>query len=287
MSAAARRLGIDRSGVSRRLKELENQANAQLIVRDTRNMALTALGEAFYTRCVDIREQVEQANSVLHSQGGAIQGVLHVSSPPALTRVFLMDVFDAFCRRFPEVSLRLTLQAGPVDLIEHQVDVGIRFTNNPEPQYVARLLAQTQWQLYASAAYIANAPALTSAQSLQQHAWLGIRQRIDLRLVEPDGPQRMLVSSRISCADYEMLARLCCEGLGVAMLPAYAASRPLREGRLVRVLPEIHVDPTPGSTLYALTLPSRYMPAHTRAFLTFLREQIMEHHLEGLIPANL
>jgi len=284
LSDAARRLDIDRSGVSRKLKELEAQAHAQLVVRDTRNMALTALGEAYYARCVAVRDEMARAQDVLDSQTGFVHGPLHVSCPPAITRTLLARVLQNFCRMYPAVSLQMTLQAGPIDLIDKQIDVAIRFTNEPEPQYVARPLATTEWFLCASPALVGAEP-LTTTEQLALQPWLGIRSRMELSLQSPVGSHRMLRASRMSCGDYALLRDLCRDGLGVAMLPAYVASEGLADGSLVRVMTDFRIDPTPGSTLYAITLQSRYMPPQARALVAYLKEQVRLNAWDGLVAA--
>lgn len=285
LTDAARRLNIDRSGVSRKLKMLEAQAQAQLVVRDTRNMALTALGEAFYARCLAIRDEIARARDMLDSRKGLIHGPLHVSCPPAITRTLLAPVLRAFCHQHPAISLQLTLQPGPIDLIDKQIDVAIRFTNAPEPQYVARPLATTDWLLCASPALVRDHPPET-VEALDALPWLGIRNRMEISLQGPAGPHRLLRTSHMSCGDYAMLRDLCRDGLGVAMLPAYAAAQGLADGSLLQVLKDYPIQPTPGSTLYAITLQSRYMPPQARALVAYLKEQVRLNAWEGLTAVD-
>lgn len=285
LTDAARRLNIDRSGVSRRLKALEAQAHAQLVVRDTRNMALTTLGKAFYTRCAAVRDEIARAQDVLGSSAGLIHGPLHVSCPPAITRTLLAPVLRQFCHLHPAVSLQMTLQAGSIDLIDKQIDVAMRFTNEPEPQYVARPMATTDWLLCASPTLL-QGQALTTLEQLEALPWLGIRSRMEISLQGPDSPYRLMRVSRMSCGDYAMLRDLCHDGLGVAMLPAYVASKGLADGSLTRVLQDFHIAPTPGSTLYAITLQSRYMPPQARALVSYLKEQVRLNAWDGLTATD-
>jgi DNA-binding transcriptional LysR family regulator len=61
----------------------------------------------------------------------------------------------------------------------------------------------------------------------------------------------------------------------------------LKRGELLRVLDGWRIDPTPGSMLYAITLPSRYMPPQVRAFVSYLKEQVRLHRWEGLAAADM
>ena len=177
---AARRLGMDRSNVSRRIKELEHSAGVQLLRRTTRKMVLTDLGAAFYEQCLAVRSEVEQAKNLLLSQGGVVRGALHVSCPPAIGRLYLVPLFEVFCRRYPAVSLQITMKSGALDLIEERIDVAIRFTNEPSQHQVARVLGRTQWIFCASPAYLAEHGTPQLPEDLAQLAWLGMRTRMEL-----------------------------------------------------------------------------------------------------------
>lgn len=269
-ATAARRLGMDRSNVSRRIKELENTAGVQLLRRTTRKMVLTDLGAAFYAQCLVVRSEVEQARNLLLSHGDVVRGPLHVSCPPAIGRLYLVSLFTAFCRRYPAVSLQITLKSGDVDLIEERIDVAIRFTNEPSPHQVARVLGKTQWIFCASPSYLAEQGVPQVPEDLLQHAWLGMRTRMELHLRQDSAEHRVVLCSRVACADYALLGQMARDGMGVSLLPVYVASQDLAQGQLSQVLADFQVEPTPGSTLYAVTLPGIHSPPQVKAFVQFL-----------------
>ena len=61
ISGAADRLGVAKSAVSRRLKELEKHLGVELFHRTTRRMKLTDTGRAFYHQSVRILDDVLEA----------------------------------------------------------------------------------------------------------------------------------------------------------------------------------------------------------------------------------
>lgn len=273
-ATAARRLGMDRSNVSRRIKELEQTAGVQLLRRTTRKMVLTDLGAAFYEQCLAVRSEVEQAKNLLLSHGDMVRGALHVSCPPAIGRQYLVSLFQAFCRRYPAVSLQITLKSGALDLIEERIDVAIRFTNEPSPQHVARELGHTQWIFCASPAYLAEHGMPQLPEDLAQLSWLGMRARMELQLRKESVLHRVVLRSRVACPDYALLGQMAHDGLGVCLLPVYVASRDLARGELVQVLANYQIEPTPGSTLYAITLPGIHSSPQVKAFVQFLAETV-------------
>ena len=271
---AARRLGMDRSNVSRRIKELEHSAGVQLLRRTTRKMVLTDLGSAFYEQCLAVRSEVEQAKNLLLSQGDVVRGALHVSCPPAIGRLYLVPLFEAFCRLYPAVALQITLKSGVLDLIEERIDVAIRFTNEPSQHQVARVLGHTQWIFCASPSYLAEHGTPQFPEDLAHLAWLGMRTRMELQLRKEAALHRVVLRSRVACPDYALLGQMACDGLGVCLLPVYVASRELARGGLVQVLVDYQIEPTPGSTLYAITLPGIHSSPQVKAFVKFLAETV-------------
>ncbi|HEY0633815.1 MAG TPA: LysR family transcriptional regulator, partial [Gammaproteobacteria bacterium] len=75
-SAAAERLGIARSMVSRRIAELENYLDAQLLQRTTRRLSLTEAGRTFYEQASRILIDLEEAEQSLARGQAALRGRL-------------------------------------------------------------------------------------------------------------------------------------------------------------------------------------------------------------------
>lgn len=275
-ATAGRRLLIDRSNVSRAIKELERLAGAQLLRRTTRKMVLTELGEAFYAQCQIVRNEVNQAKSVLLSHAEFVRGPIHVSCPPALGRRFMLSAFEEFCKLYPDVSLRITLKSGLIDLIENRVDVALRFTNDPEPNLVARELWTTKWVICAAPEYIRENGQPESPEDLSKHSWIGIQSKMILKFRKKLQQQSVITSSRIACADYDVLGKFAEDGLGIALLPSHVATPAIKEKKLIQVLKSFSLESTPGSTLYALTLPGPHIPPQVKVFIAFVKQKLRE-----------
>ena len=63
ISKAAEQLGLAKSGVSRRLVELESRLGVRLLNRTTRRSSLTEAGQAFYTGAKKLLGDVSELNS--------------------------------------------------------------------------------------------------------------------------------------------------------------------------------------------------------------------------------
>jgi DNA-binding transcriptional LysR family regulator len=271
--SAARKLGMDRSNVSRRIRKLERDVGAQLVRRTTRRMSLTEMGEVFYQRCTLIGIEVEEAQKVLHTMHASVRGALHLSCPPMVGRRYFAPMLSEFCRKYPEVTLQVKLKNDVIDLVGEGIDVALRLTNDPGSGAVARELARVNWILCASPKYLRTHGTPQIPEELAQHAWLGQRGRMALEFVRGAQHRRVLVSSRMECTDFAFLREAAVTGLGIALLPSYIASDELRRGKLRAILEAYRLASSPGDKLYAITLRSRHTPPQVRALLDFLKQK--------------
>ena len=103
-SAAAERLDMSHSTVSRQLKQLEASVGVQLVNRNTRRFALTAAGERYYQYSVDILARVEAMSLAMTDERQHLAGALRVSVPLAIGTLELQDWLPAFRERFPDIQ---------------------------------------------------------------------------------------------------------------------------------------------------------------------------------------
>jgi len=77
--AAARRLGLSKSVITKRVRELEELLKAQLLVRSTRRLTLTDAGASYFERCVRIVAELDEAQSAVRSLTVGLTGTLRIS----------------------------------------------------------------------------------------------------------------------------------------------------------------------------------------------------------------
>ena len=86
VSGAARRLGLPKSIVSRRLSRgWRSELNAQLLTRTTRGAALTEAGATFREHAARVVAELEAARDSL-SPEGELRGLLRIAAPLSLWR---------------------------------------------------------------------------------------------------------------------------------------------------------------------------------------------------------
>jgi DNA-binding transcriptional LysR family regulator len=128
-SAAAERLFVAQSALSRQIKELENQLQAPLFERTARQPRLTAAGEAFYPRARNLLSELlkasEMATQVGHGQLGTLR-LSHSSTVPMSGP--LLQGISTWLERCPGVSMdivKLSSEAQLEEIADGRLDVGL------------------------------------------------------------------------------------------------------------------------------------------------------------------
>jgi DNA-binding transcriptional LysR family regulator len=269
-AAASRLMRLDRSNVSRRINELEQELGLQLLRRTTRSMELTEAGEFFYERCCVVRAEVDYAHKAVWDLSGAVRGAVTLSCPPMLAREIMAPTLVDFCHQYPLVDLKVILKNNVRDLIAEKVDICLTVTDAPDPSTVASKLSAVRWLVCSSPAYLAGRATPRRAAELAGLAWVDQFDREFLEVDGVNGSERVKLSTRLKCTDLTLLRCALVEGLGVGVLPDYVAHRALKDGSLTQLMGEYTVQGTPGCTLYAVTAPTRYMPSKVKVLLDFM-----------------
>lgn len=281
-AGAARVLDLAPAVVTRAVSDLEDHLGARLLNRTTRKLALTEVGQDYLERARHVLAELDDADALASAVNKAPNGTLRLLCPPAFATHQLVRHLPLFRKRFPGIQLEL-VAAGPVEVADEKFDVSILSIGQQPLQgdFVVRPLAASTFVLCASAAYLQRCGQPLQPEDLLQHDGLlpdvaAVRRELTLyREARGSGgaTRRMLkVSLRppvISTGQLEVLYAAAVAGMGVAGLPTFIAADALRDGRLIRVLPDWHGG---RLQLYAAMPTRKHVPARTRVFIDFLIE---------------
>nr|WP_047166264.1 LysR family transcriptional regulator [Sphingomonas sp. Y57] len=239
LSAAGRRLRISPAMVSKRLARLEARLGATLVHRTTRRLLLTDVGQGFYEDANRILDAVRSAEARVAGRVGQPGGQLRVSAPTSFGRMHVAPYLHAFLDRYPRIELSLDLDDGFVDLLGERIDVAIRIATCPEGSLVAHHLAENRRILCAAPAYLAAHGMPETIADLSRHRLLAADHQFPWRLEGPDGPVGFDGVSTVRTNSSEVARELTIAGLGIALRSTWDVGPALRDGSLVRILPEI------------------------------------------------
>ncbi len=269
-AAAARKLGVTPSAVSRRVGLLEDELGVQLLARTTRTLRLTEDGRAFHERCVRILEEWSEARTALVRARAKPQGIVRVDAAIALARCKLTPRLPEFLSKYPDVTIELTVRDQRIDPVAEGIDVLLRVGELDDTNLIAKKLGESEVLFVVSPAYIARRGAPKQPSDLAHHDVLGYLRggRPDPWLFrEADGVRAVDISGRFHSNDIDALTIAVLAGRGLVAGFDFLVAEHLRAGRLVRVLPDY---PSTIWPIHALYPPNRHLLPKVRAFLDFL-----------------
>lgn len=275
-AAAARQLHQARAAVSSQLKQLEVELGVVLLHRTTRSLTLTAAGERFYTRCLRILAEAEEAIAEARSEQTGLSGDLRITSTVEYGAAIVAPALSRFAMEHPELKVHFEAGSANVALLRDRFDVAIRlgreeqFQNTP---YVGTLLGTYQLRPVASPAILGLAKTITP-ESLGElshiaHATVeGVKRWTMYDAADGEYVYEVPRPTRIVANSASIVKSMATAGAGVALLPDWLVANELKSGILIDVLPAYRF---PRHSIYALHLPMQSVPRKITAWITHLR----------------
>ncbi len=271
-TAAARRLDITASGVSRSVARLEDRLGVQLVSRTTRSISLTAEGEIYFQRCKQIlNELAEVEDEINHSQTEP-SGRLRVRLPKSFGRAVVFPVLSEFTDRYPKVNLDIRLMSGISDMVEQGVDVAMQLGKPHDARLVARKVCDISYVLCASPDYLRQHGTPETLSDLARHRCLAYIQPHsetprEWTLTENGQPASFKVPGAVNIDDLHALLDAAAGGVGIAYLMDFMIRRSVAARRLRVIMPSFRHQ---GPTAYIVYPPSRFRASRVRAFVDFI-----------------
>lgn len=273
ITAAAARLNVSKSVVSKRISDLESALGAELFRRSTRRVIATDRGAAFYERMRGLVAEFDNAVEQVSTQAGELRGRLRIAAPMSFGIMHLGPVLAAFAGSHPELELALDLDDKIVDLVCNGYDIAIRIGRLQDSSLVARKLCLSRRIVCCSPGYARERGLAAGIEDLSAHQCIDYANVHASRLWQfeppkPGGkPHSVMAHSRIVANNGEIMRDMALAGLGLAILPLFIVHEQLREGTLVNALAA--AVPLPD-TIYALYPPTRHVSRRVRALVDHL-----------------
>ena len=274
ISAAAERMGIAKSAVSRRISELEQLLGVQLFRRTTRQLNLTDSGKSFYERAIRILTDLEEAELAVSQQHSELAGVIKIAAPLSFGLQHLTPAFTDFMKIHPKVQLDLDFNDRQIDILQEGFDLAIRVTRLADSSFIARRLASINHMVCASPEYLKFYGTPQSPDALQHHRCLSYSNVHDSNIWhyrDMNGkPQQVKVPVTLSANNGDFLRQAATSGLGIILEPTFIIYDAIAKGQLVPILTDYR---WPIIDAYAIYPQTRHLSQRIRALVDFLVER--------------
>jgi DNA-binding transcriptional LysR family regulator len=268
VSPAARRLGVSKSIVSRRLFRLESELGVQLLARTTRGAALTEAGVTFRDHAARVCAEMDLAREAI-LPAGDLRGLLRIAAPLSFGPAHLAPVFAELARRHPLLHVHAYYSDRFVDIVGEGFDCAVRVGHLTDSNLIARRIVPFHGWLVASPDYIREHGAPETPDELLAHQAL-MQGTETWRFIDGDKTISVHPQGRFKADNGSALTAAAVAGLGIASLPDFLVADHLAAGALVAVMTRY---PIPEAGVYVVRPPGQHPPRKIRV----LTELLIEH----------
>ena len=269
---AADDLGVSRSHVSRQINALENRLDAQLLLRTTRKVSTTDVGQAFNMQCRQVLDNLDEAERAVLDLQANPRGILRVTVAGAFGEDFIAPAALDFMAEYRDLIVELNFSNRLIDLISEGYDVAIRAGTLKDSSLIARRISTRKLLTCASPEYLLRNGTPSSIHSLTNHNCL-LGTLDSWRFRENGRNQDLRVSGNWRSNNGRSLLRAARAGLGLVQLPSFYLDQDIIDGALLPVLEDY--NPT-DTGVWAVYPHNRHLSAKVRLFVNFLADRFNE-----------
>lgn len=273
-TAAAERLNLSKSVVSKYVTRLEDRLGARLLVRTTRRLNLTEVGRVFYERSRQGLEAIEDAEEEVSVLQGQPRGTLRVSCPMSFGVLHVAPAIADFMDRFPDVRVDMSFDDRKVDLIKEGFDISVRIAADLDPGLTARRVGPCRHVLVASPGYLERHGTPRTPKELADHNVITYQYQQspwEWEFRAPGAaPISMPVTGRLQMNNSLAIRKAVLAGVGITRTPTFVVGRDLQQGRLRAILPEFELLEL---SIYLVYPQRQHLAPKVRAFVDFMAER--------------
>lgn len=277
ITAAAERMRVSKAVVSKQLQLLEQDLGATLVVRNSRHLNLTEVGQSFYAAAQASVAQAEEAFAMVRRGSAEPSGTLRITAPLDLGDDYIAPVVAAFREAYAGVSIELNLSDVRMDPVEARFDIAYRVGWLSDSANIARKIGDFR-QIVVAAPALARQlgtpegpDALLSVPFIEHQA---LSTPLRWRFTASDGATQDVEFQRALSADVTpAIKAMTLAGAGISILPDFYIHKELADGSLIQVLKDWTL---PSGGIYAVYPPTQYRSAAAQRFGEFFNRNMRE-----------
>lgn len=271
-TAAAERLSLSSSQISRQIARLEERLQTRLFYRSTRRVALTEAGQTFLQHCQRLQDAREEALRAVGDLNSEPKGLLRMTCAVAYGERFIVPLVTDFMVQHPQLRIDIELSNRTLDLLHDGLDLAIRLGRLQDSRLVAARLAPRQMYLCAAPSYLQRYGRPHSLSELSQHNCL--IGSSDLWSFQTNGRDAgVRITGNWRCNSGQAVLDAALRGIGLCQLPDYYVLEHLRSGALVSLLDN---QQPPDTAVWALYPQQRHLSPKVRQLVDFLKQGLGE-----------
>ncbi|WP_087016394.1 LysR family transcriptional regulator [Thaumasiovibrio subtropicus] len=273
-SAAATRLNMTKSAVSKRISVLEDSLGVRLFHRTTRKLSLTEAGEKFSDSARTALLIAEEGFATLSEYQGTPKGTVKINAPMSFSRLHITPYIPEFLTQYPELNVVLNMDDNIVSMTKGGFDLGIRIGALQDSSLIARKILDCPSVLCAAPRYLEQYGVPLTPAELTSHnciyyslfqagtEWTFYRQG-ETHKVTPKG--NFVVNNS------EAIAEVLTQGLGIGQMPLFIVADAVHSGALTVLLTDYQL---PEHAIYAIYPERKHLPEKVKVFIEFISKKL-------------
>ena len=274
-TAAAEKLSLSKSFVSKQVSVLEQDLGSRLLYRTTRKLSLSEEGAQFYKHCKLIMNEAESAKAEIQDSQSAPKGKIRMTIPQSLIISGLGQLLLTFQAVHPDIELDVIASGRIENLVEEGIDIALRVGQLEDSSLISRRLAECSFQVVASPQYIERCGEPLQPSDLMQHNCLlygNSRSSRGWPFTMPNGETfTVKAKGNLTSNDGTLVVDAMLNGLGIGFGPSFLFKKHIETGDLRLLLTDYCQQPTAISALYPL---NRYLSRRVRLLIDYLAEHL-------------
>lgn len=252
----SRQLGVSRSVITTRIKQLESHVGVPLFHRSTRSVSLSQVGQSYYDECAQLVARANEIVDGMRSARRSPSGLLRVHGLPGLVLGHMAGFLREFSERYPGIYFDFVVNDAIVDPVKEGFDCALQLFAPISEDLVQRKLFPVHRLFCASPAYLSGHASIDHPLDLQEHT-LGLYSRYPIKdkwLFEKACERvDVCLSPTFKSNSIHFLKEIALENMGVVCLPSFVCSKEILAGTLAPVLGEYWLSSYWLSAVYPKT----------------------------------
>ncbi len=273
---AARQNGTVKSAITRRVNQLEEHLELQLLQRSTRKLTLTDGGADFYERSVQLLAQYDQAKAAVSSVEWGLTGTLRVTCISSFSSCYLAKDLCDFQEEHPDLLVELQQHDRFCDPVQEGFDVCLQVSNNASNVLEQVDLFPVRRLIVATPGYLEKYGTPSTLEELTKHRYAHnnyVNSECSINFVHSSGVKAIKIKPQILANNIWMIHAAVMSERYIALMPAFFIEKELTTGELVPVLPGTQIE---SPMLAAYHHRSSFVPMKVRILINFLRRKYGE-----------
>lgn len=252
---AAAQLGVSPSALSQRVRQLEDRLGIRLLTRTTRSVSATEAGHRLLATVEPRFEEIRVELARLASYRDRPAGTIRITASEYAAEQVLWPKLAPVLRRYPEVSLEISIDHGFRDIVADGFDAGVRLGESVEKDMIAvRIGPDARMIAVATPDYFASHPPPVTPKDLTAHRCINLRFVTSGALYawefRKDGQAvRARVQGQVTFNSVRACLQATLDGFGIGFLPETLVVEAIAAGSLAQVMDD-WCQPFPGMHLY-------------------------------------